>query len=201
MDDDPALYIEDEKKPELVAKERPDVESTPKFKEKKEWFIGQIDPLLEKNAAIDPASHCEDPFMLVKLKVKPGTIVHQPYRRRFAQIEQDEINQTIETWKKTGVVVPTPPGVPHQNQITCSARRDLEGRIMKYRVCLDPRHLNSKLTEYDQFPLPIIHDILESASGHKYFSTIDLRQAYHRLPLDKESQPYTAFYCIMAKSL
>ena len=64
---------------------------------------------------------------------------------------------------------------------------------MKHRVCLEPRHLNSLLQETDKFLLPLITDILERTGGHKFFTTLDLRQAYHRLPLSEKSQPYTAF--------
>lgn len=33
----------------------------------------------------------------------------------------------------------------------------------------------------------------QKVAGHKYFTTIDLSQAYHRMPVDKKSQPLTAF--------
>jgi len=72
-------------------------------------------------------------------------------------------------------------------------RKNLEGEIIAYRTCLDPRTLNKQLVDVDIFPIPIISDILEKVSGHNYFTTIDLSQAYHRLPLDESSRPYTAF--------
>ena len=40
-----------------------------------------------------------------------------------------------------------------------TARHNLDGMIMKYRVCLDPRTLNRQLLEVDNFPLPLIMDV------------------------------------------
>jgi len=190
---DPDLYIETDGKPPMVQKERPQIETTPAFIEMKNQFLQALEESLAKNAAIDPASHCEDPFMLVELQVKPNTVIFQKGRRNFSQAEEAEIDETINKWKNTGVIVEAPKGTPHLNRITCSSRKDLEGNIMKYRVCLDPRDLNQSLEQCDNFPLPIINDILDRTAGHKYFTTVDLRQAYHRLPLAKQSQPFTAF--------
>lgn len=190
---DPDLYIENDCKPPLVHKERPQSETIPEFINIKKQFLRKLEESLAKNAAIDPNSHCEDDFMLVELKVKPNTTIFQKGRRNFSQTEENEIDETINKWKETGVIVEAPKGTPHLNRITCSSRKDLEGNITKYRVCLDPRDLNQSLEQCDNFPLPIISEILDQTAGHKFFTTIDLRQAYHRLPLAKESQPYTAF--------
>ena len=113
-------------------------------------------------------------------------------RRFYAQIQADEVDSTVKKWLESGVIVEAPKAI-HNNTLTLAARRNLEGEVLKYRVCLDPRQLNDQLEEADGFPLPLINEVLEKAASHKYFTTLDLSQAYHRLPLEKESQPYTAF--------
>jgi putative transposase len=79
------------------------------------------------------------------------------------------------------------------NKLTGVEQKDKDGNIVKFRICLDPRNLNNILEDTDHFLLPLIADILEKMAGHKYFMMLDLWQAYHHLPLSKESQPYTAF--------
>jgi putative transposase len=187
------ILIETDMPPAIVAIERPKHELTKDFQKKQEDFIKQLQPYLSANAAIDPQSFCTHPLMEVDLAIPPGVTVYQRPHKPFPQAEKANVQKQIDTWLADGVIVPTPGRVSHLNQLTLAARRDLEGHILKTRLCLDPRNLNSHLLNCDNFQLPRIGDILEKASGHKYFSTIDLRQAYHRLPLTKKSQPLTTF--------
>lgn len=43
------------------------------------------------------------------------------------------------------------------------------------------------------FPAPIIEDILDSLANTKYCTRLDVRQAYHQVPLSNESKQYTSF--------
>lgn len=187
------VLIETDMPPAIVAVERPEHELTKDFQNKRENFIKHLQPLLKANAAIDSQSFCTHPLMEVDLAIPPGVTVYQRPHKPFPQAEKANVQTQIDTWLADGVIIPTPGRVSHLNQLTLAARRDLEGHILKTRLCLDPRNLNSHLLNCDNFQLPRIGDILEKASGHKYFSTIDLRQAYHRLPLTEKSQPLTTF--------
>ncbi|KAH9271222.1 hypothetical protein BASA83_006542 [Batrachochytrium salamandrivorans] len=69
---------------------------------------------------------------------------------------------------------------------------DLEGKLSKVRVCIDPRQLNKQL-QADRFPLPLIKDIFSFFANSKIFSTIDLEQAYLQLPILPQHQPKIAF--------
>jgi transposase InsO family protein len=187
------VLIENDEEPEIVARERPEKENTEEFKNERASFLEAIKPLLEKNASIDPKSYCDHPLMTVDLKIPPGVTVYQRPHGPIPERETEKVREQIKQWLADGVIVPTKKQVPHLNQLTLAARRDLEGNILKTRLCLDPRNLNSHLIGCDNFELPNITKILEKAAGHKYFSTIDLRQAYHRLPLTENSQPLTSF--------
>lgn len=61
-----------------------------------------------------------------------------------------------------------------------------------WRVCLDPRPLNAHLPE-DNFPIPLISVIMQCVTGNSVYTTIDLTQAYHRLPIHEDNRPLTAF--------
>lgn len=62
----------------------------------------------------------------------------------------------------------------------------------KFRVCLDSRRVNSA-TKNDAYPMPHLHEILHRIEQAKYFSVIDLKEAYWQIPLAEKSRNLTAF--------
>lgn len=62
----------------------------------------------------------------------------------------------------------------------------------KWRMVIDFRKLNEKTIE-DKYPLPRTEEILENLGKCQYFSTLDLAQGFHQIPLNKESIEKTAF--------
>ncbi len=61
-----------------------------------------------------------------------------------------------------------------------------------WRMCVDYRRINAK-TRKDIYPLPLIEETLDRLSSAKVFTKIDIRQAFHRLRVDPESEDLTAF--------
>lgn len=59
-------------------------------------------------------------------------------------------------------------------------------------MCVDFRHLNS-ITERDNFPIPVIDDQIDKLRGKKYFTRIDLKDAFHHISLDPDSIKFTGF--------
>lgn len=57
---------------------------------------------------------------------------------------------------------------------------------------VDYRKLNEN-TEFQNFPIPLIDDILDGLSGSKFFTTLDIKGAFYQIILDKKSRDYTAF--------
>uniref|UniRef100_A0A1B6JZN4 RNA-directed DNA polymerase n=1 Tax=Homalodisca liturata TaxID=320908 RepID=A0A1B6JZN4_9HEMI len=62
----------------------------------------------------------------------------------------------------------------------------------KHRMVVDLRKLNAKI-EIDSVPLPDLHSAFDWFGKAKFFTIFDLNQAYHQIPLKKESRPLTAF--------
>ena len=193
MEEEEYPWVPSDDKPSVIPNERPAEELTPEFQEKRKAFTEAIEPFLKRNEDIDPTSFCTLDSMRVTLKVRKGCVIQERSRPFHTQVEKDEVDSTIQKWWDTGVIVLAPTGNPYNSSLTMASRRDLDGNILKYRVCLDPRTLNRQLEETDNFPLPLVTDVVHKVAGYKYFTTIDLSQAYHRMPVDEKSQPYTAF--------
>ena len=60
------------------------------------------------------------------------------------------------------------------------------------RFCIDYRRLNAQ-TEKDSFPLPIVDDVLDTLSGKKYYSSIDLASGYWQVEMNEKDANKTAF--------
>jgi hypothetical protein len=61
-----------------------------------------------------------------------------------------------------------------------------------FRAVVDYRALN-KCIEVESFPLPDIHSAFHWFAKAKYFTTLDLNQAYYHIPLSAAAKQYTAF--------
>ena len=110
-----------------------------------------------------------------------------PYRKfyRLTQQEKVEVERQLASLLEKEWIQPShsPYGAP----ILFTAKKD--GGL---RMCVDYRALN-KQTVKNRYPLPRIDDLLDSLHGARYFSALDLQQAYHQVRLDTEDIPKSAF--------
>ena len=51
----------------------------------------------------------------------------------------------------------------------------------------------NKFTYLDAYPTKKLDDMIEKISHHTYINALDLKSAYHQIPLREEEKPYTAF--------
>ena len=65
-------------------------------------------------------------------------------------------------------------------------------RCCGVRVCTDYRRLNYACVK-DAFPLPRIHDCLDTLSGNECFSNIDMASRYYQVEVENEDRYLTAF--------
>ena len=60
------------------------------------------------------------------------------------------------------------------------------------RLCVDYRTLNKK-TIKDAYALPRIEDILDTLSGSKYYSVLDMKSGYYQVEIEEKHKERTAF--------
>ncbi|XP_039960847.1 uncharacterized protein LOC120774994 [Bactrocera tryoni] len=60
------------------------------------------------------------------------------------------------------------------------------------RLCCDYRRLNLKIMR-DNFPMPIIDDVLERLQSARVFTTLDLENGFSHVPVERNSRKFTSF--------
>ena len=68
----------------------------------------------------------------------------------------------------------------------CSGKKDV-----RIRPCGDYRLLND-ITKPDKYPLPRIADIMDKIASKLYFSTLDLKKAFHQIAIHPDDVQKTA---------
>ena len=63
----------------------------------------------------------------------------------------------------------------------------------KHRMVIDYSQTINRYTLLDAYPLPRISDMVNQIAQYRVFSTIDLKSAYHQLPIRSDDRQYTAF--------
>ena len=63
----------------------------------------------------------------------------------------------------------------------------------KRRMVVDYSKTINRYTQLDAYPLPRIDEMVSDITEYRIFSTLDLRSAYHQIPIKPEEKPYTAF--------
>ncbi|XP_072293407.1 uncharacterized protein [Eucyclogobius newberryi] len=111
-----------------------------------------------------------------------------PIRQRHRRISpseyevvKDHINQLLEAQ------VIRESSSPYASPIALVRKKD--GTL---RLCVDYRQLNCR-TRKDAFPLPRIEESLDSLTGARWFSTLDLASGYNQVPVSEKDRPKTAF--------
>ena len=62
------------------------------------------------------------------------------------------------------------------------------------RITVDYKPLN-KIIKFDKYPKPSVADLYSKLGQEQFFYKIDMKAAYHQIPMHPESIPLTAFIC------
>jgi len=86
------------------------------------------------------------------------------------------IEESFSPWNSPALLVP---------------KKSLDGRP-KYRFCVDFRALNA-VTQFDNYPLPILGEAVARLHGSKYFTVIDCYSGFWQIKLAEEDQDENCF--------
>jgi hypothetical protein len=106
-----------------------------------------------------------------------------PYR--LAQPNMQYLREHIKKLLRDGVTEPYLPII----RVLCFWFLSRPGG---YHAVVDFRVLNKRIG-IESVPLPDIHSAFHWFAKARYFTTLDLNQAYHQIPLASASKPLTAF--------
>ena len=98
---------------------------------------------------------------------------------------KNEVQELLASMLKSGVVEHS--SSPWASPIVLVWKKD-----GSFRFCVDYRKL-IEVMHKDVYPLPWIDDTLNTLSGSKWFSTIDLLSGYWQVGVAREDHPKTAF--------
>ncbi|UYV82343.1 hypothetical protein LAZ67_21001753, partial [Cordylochernes scorpioides] len=123
-----------------------------------------------------------------EIKHKIDTSDYPPVRQRpytVSPAERRVIQSEVEKMMETKIIRPS--SSPWASPVILVRKKD--GSL---RFCVDYRRLN-KMTKKDVYPLPRIDDALDTLSGSRYFSTMDMRSGYWQIEVDDKDREKTAF--------
>lgn len=105
--------------------------------------------------------------------------------RRYSAADRDFTKAEVARLLKEGVIAES--NSPWRAQVLIVRTGS------KPRMVIDYSQTVNRFTRLDAYPLPRIADMVTQIAQYRVFSTIDLRSAYHQLPMRKEDRQYTAF--------
>ena len=123
---------------------------------------------------------------LVKHSINTGNsrpIRARPYKPAIRQIHI--IEEQIDDMLKAEQIVPS--DSPWASPVVLVIKKDGTPRF-----CVDYRALNNVAIK-DSYPIPNIHDCIDTLSGARWFSTLDLASGYWQCEVAEEDQSKTAF--------
>jgi transposase InsO family protein len=188
-------YIPADEEPVRVKTQTPaDLEQAYSLERTSILQLPSIAAALKTNEAI--TSLCT--LQSAKLKLTLDPVKATPkllYARQYplSQRAIEAARPVVARWLESGKIVRSPPGCQWNNPLLVVPKKDDNGQLTGFRVCLDVRKLNNALIDNDHFEIPLIRNVLDSLQGCTIFGEFDLAEAYLQFPLHPDSQQYTAF--------
>lgn len=119
-------------------------------------------------------------------RIKMNTKV--PYKAKtypIPEVHREAVTRYIDELERDGIIKRAP--TQYINPLVVVIKKN--GKI---RLCLDARELNKRMAN-DHAQPPSIEEVFQQIGHRKYFTTLDVTQAFWQIPLEEESQKYTGF--------
>ena len=147
----------------------------------------EVKTLLEVNAAIPANQRCTHPDSVIALETgSAAPVFRRPYR--VPQTLEAKVSDVITQWLRDDVIESAPAGTRWNSPLVVVSKHNGDPR-----VCIDPRPLNALLENGDNFPLPVVTDIIDRMAGAKIFSALDLKSGFHQFTIRSQDRHKLAF--------
>lgn len=123
---------------------------------------------------------------LAQMRIKLSSdqpIYYRPYR--LSHTEQQIVTTKIAELLDAGII--TDSESSYASPVILVRKKNGDSRL-----CVDYRALNA-VTIRDRYPLPNIDDQVSKLAGKYYFTSLDMAQGYHQVPICPEDRHKTAF--------
>jgi len=136
----------------------------------------------QKDKALELAAHGDQDLAI---ELQPGTVPPHRPMYNLSGPELDHLREYVEEYLRRGWIrrSKSSAGAP----ILFSKKKD--GSL---RLCVDYRGLN-KITIKNRHPLPLIAESLERLAKARWYTRLDIREAYHKLRIKEGDEWKTAF--------
>ena len=105
--------------------------------------------------------------------------------RRHTKDEEEFIKKETQRLLNEGIIKPSKS--PWRAQVLVTKETEKH----KKRMVIDYSQTINRYTELDAYPIPRIDNMVSKISKYSVFSTLDLKSAYHQIPLPEEDKIYT----------
>ena len=158
------------------------LKANPSYKEKViDIFMKNFDSL-----AISEFDYGRTNLAEFQIQLEPGAKPVKMKARPLNPIQEKSLEKQIKAWLEAKVIEPA--NSPWSAALVPVRKKDTE----EIRWCIDYRQLNAATVD-DAYQLSRIDTSLQKLAGSKIFSILDSAGAFHTIPVEKESRPYTAF--------
>lgn len=106
--------------------------------------------------------------------------------RQYSKPDQEFISERVKELLSDGRIEPSSSPWRAQVLVTSNERH-------RKRMVVDYSRTINKFCELDGYPFPNIDDMANRVAQFSFYSTFDLKSAYHQVPIREEDKPYTAF--------
>ena len=152
-------------------------------------YGGDLPELIVKSADacfVLKAADVTEPTLFPGISMKCRPIATKS--RRFSEEDNNFIVTEVEKLLQDEIIEPSISPWRAQVVVVKDATKP-----QKKRLCVDYSQTINIYTEQDAFPLPRISDLITKLAKYKYFSTFDLKTAYHQIKIKESDKKFTAF--------
>lgn len=164
------------------------------------FMKARLGPSLNTNTSLPKSAACTNlkDLRFLKLPIRkldpeekaPPRFVKQYPLPRYL----DNVREQVDGWERDGLISECKVGL-YNSPLIAVVTKDNNNVIKKVRVCMDFRHINAILDKNEdmQRVIPKISDIMKRIENMRYASAIDLKAAYHQLPIREKDKHLTQF--------